>query len=231
MWSSRIDYNIPSNNRELQQNKVNIFFSVYYNIPSNNRELQRIRTVKRTFCNYNIPSNNRELQLKTRLLMMILNYNIPSNNRELQLQLQHLEQEKIITYQVITGNYSCSLASDKISVIITYQVITGNYSHKSAIFSFCSIITYQVITGNYSYNVLWESSDNILKKYKWKRKSLAITPSDVNIFSQTSETLNGTAFKNIISCAKAAHDRHSPFAECINAFFSLALIISQSQKK
>lgn len=61
------------------------------------------------------------------------------------------------------------------------------------------IITYQVITGNYSYNVLWESSDNILKKYKWKRKSLAITPSDVNIFSQTSETLNGTAFKNIIS--------------------------------
>lgn len=93
------------------------------------------------------------------------------------------------------------------------------------------IITYQVITGNYSYNVLWESSDNILKKYKWKRKSLAITPSDVNIFSQTSETLNGTAFKNIISCAKAAHDRHSPFAECINAFFLLALIISQSQKK
>lgn len=61
------------------------------------------------------------------------------------------------------------------------------------------IITYQVITGNYSYNVLWESSDNILKKYKWKRKSLAITPSDVNIFSQTSETLNGIAFKNIIS--------------------------------
>ena len=40
---------------------------------------------------------------------------------------------------------------------------------------------------------------NILKKYKWKRKSLAITPSDVNIFSQTSETLNGIAFKNIIS--------------------------------
>ena len=159
----------------------------------------------------------------------------------------------IITYQVITGNYSNMTNGVHWYEIITYQVITGNYSHKSAIFSFCSIITYQVITGNYScggvqrwdediityqvitgnysYNVLWESSDNILKKYKWKRKSLAITPSDVNIFSQTSETLNGTAFKNIISCAKAAHDRHSPFAECINAFFSLALIISQSQKK
>jgi len=114
--------------------------------------------------------------------------------------------------------------------IITYQVITGNYSIIIYNVFFSFIITYQVITGNYSYNVLWESSDNILKKYKWKRKSLAITPSDVNIFSQTSETLNGTAFKNIISCAKAAHDRHSPFAECINAFFSLALIISQSQK-
>ena len=114
--------------------------------------------------------------------------------------------------------------------IITYQVITGNYSYRQSCSRSALIITYQVITGNYSYNVLWESSDNILKKYKWKRKSLAITPSDVNIFSQTSETLNGTAFKNIISCAKAAHDRHSPFAECINAFFSLALIISQSQK-
>ena len=116
------------------------------------------------------------------------------------------------------------------TVIITYQVITGNYSLCDCVGFHVVIITYQVITGNYSYNVLWESSDNILKKYKWKRKSLAITPSDVNIFSQTSETLNGIAFKNIISCAKAAHDRHSPFAECINAFFSLALIISQSQK-
>ena len=35
--------------------------------------------------------------------------------------------------------------------------------------------------------------------YSGKRKSLAITPSDVDIFSQTSETLNGTASKNIIS--------------------------------
>ena len=140
--------------------------------------------------------------------MQISNYNIPSNNRELQL---------------VPSFFS-------IFIIITYQVITGNYSLLRSLFLVLLIITYQVITGNYSYNVLWESSDNILKKYKWKRKSLAITPSDVNIFSQTSETLNGIAFKNIISCAKAAHDRHSPFAECINAFFSLALIISQSQK-
>ena len=137
---------------------------------------------------------------------------------------------EIITYQVITGNYSRKNIRILRMRIITYQVITGNYSVSVCSPTLPCIITYQVITGNYSYNVLWESSDNILKKYKWKRKSLAITPSDVNIFSQTSETLNGTAFKNIISCAKAAHDRHSPFAECINAFFSLALIISQSQK-
>ena len=161
---------------------------------------------------------------------MLLNYNIPSNNRDLQPSTLFLESFLIITYQVITGNYSfCDCVSVHV-VIITYQVITGNYSCQDLYVLRKVIITYQVITGNYSYNVLWESSDNILKKYKWKRKSLAITPSDVNIFSQTSETLNGTAFKNIISCAKAAHDRHSPFAECINAFFSLALIISQSQK-
>ncbi len=106
---------------------------------------------------------------------------------------------KIITYQVITGNYSSYWLRLVTVTIITYQVITGNYSCIKWFFDVLPIITYQVITGNYSYNVLWESSDNILKKYKWKRKSLAITPSDVNIFSQTSETLNGIAFKNIIS--------------------------------
>ena len=159
--------------------------------------------------NYNIPSNNRELQQQRDTIRGTCYYNIPSNNRELQQNAFSSSVCKIITYQVITGNYSRLLL-----LLLSFR-----------------IITYQVITGNYSYNVLWESSDNIFKKYKWKRKSLAITPSDVNIFSQTSETLNGTASKNIISCAKAAHDRHSPFAECINAFFSLALIISQSQKK
>ena len=53
--------------------------------------------------------------------------------------------------------------------IITYQVITGNYSCYPLWDGFRTIITYQVITGNYSYNVLWESSDNIFKKYKWKK--------------------------------------------------------------
>ena len=126
---------------------------------------------------YNIPSNNRELQQVTPATSKVMDYNIPSNSRELQQKQNGLPGWKIITYQVITGNYSLL----------------------RSLFLVLLIITYQVITGNYSYNVLWESSDNILKKYKWKRKSLAITPSDVNIFSQTSETLNGIAFKNIIS--------------------------------
>ena len=74
-------------------------------------------------------------------------YNIPSNNRELQLYATDIERYDIITYQVITGNYSTS----------------------SILLFLLAIITYQVITGNYNYNVLWESSDNIFKKYKWKK--------------------------------------------------------------
>ena len=34
-------------------------------------------------------------------------YNIPSNNRELQLKKIQEKCLRIITYQVITGNYSC----------------------------------------------------------------------------------------------------------------------------
>ena len=34
--------------------------------------------------------------------------------------------------------------------IITYQVITGNYSRKDLDYETKNIITYQVITGNYS---------------------------------------------------------------------------------
>ena len=37
----------------------------YYNIPSNNRELQQVATRGLIIYNYNIPSNNRELQLVT----------------------------------------------------------------------------------------------------------------------------------------------------------------------
>ena len=33
-------YNIPSNNRELQQQEKNVMLCSNYNIPSNNRELQ-----------------------------------------------------------------------------------------------------------------------------------------------------------------------------------------------
>ena len=100
----------------------------YYNIPSNNRELQLmiLRTVLRL--NYNIPSNNRELQLLLSASAIALNYNIPSNNRELQLEPWYLLQQSIITYQVITGNYSSCWFLLPRRTIITYQVITGNYS-------------------------------------------------------------------------------------------------------
>ena len=148
---------------------------------------------------YNIPSNSRELQQKQNGLpgWKIITYQVITGNYSSSRNLYI--RRFIITYQVITGNYSSKSHSNMVWNIITYQVITGNYSLLRSLFLVLLIITYQVITGNYSYNVLWESSDNILKKYKWKRKSLAITPSDVNIFSQTSETLNGIAFKNIIS--------------------------------
>ena len=55
-------------------------------------------------------------------------YNIPSNNRELQRRVFLYDVRKIITYQVITGNYSLLLYKDARCDIITYQVITGNYS-------------------------------------------------------------------------------------------------------
>ncbi len=56
----------------------------------------------------------------------------------------------IITYQVITGNYSYPIHHLMMMAIITYQVITGNYSLPLAEVAKAQIITYQVITGNYS---------------------------------------------------------------------------------
>ena len=55
---------------------------------------------------YNIPSNNRELQRSCYSYITMYDYNIPSNNRELQLMLTQFLAVLIITYQVITGNYS-----------------------------------------------------------------------------------------------------------------------------
>ena len=37
----------------------------------------------------------------------------------------------IITYQVITGNYSVTMGEVAEGTIITYQVITGNYSGRT----------------------------------------------------------------------------------------------------
>ena len=56
----------------------------YYNIPSNNRELQQPEYTRTRFPHYNIPSNNRELQPSEVRVVAEIDYNIPSNNRELQ---------------------------------------------------------------------------------------------------------------------------------------------------
>ena len=77
-----------------------------YNIPSNNRELQPVDAAGMVAHNYNIPSNNRELQHRTLSSWRTHYYNIPSNNRELQLVGFDMYGLAIITYQVITGNYS-----------------------------------------------------------------------------------------------------------------------------
>ena len=78
-------YNIPSNNRELQQCYAHYKRADYYNIPSNNRELQLVPISVAATTYYNIPSNNRELQHIGSFLQAPDYYNIPSNNRELQL--------------------------------------------------------------------------------------------------------------------------------------------------
>ena len=78
---------------------------------------------------YNIPSNNRELQHGTLNDFKLIDYNIPSNNRELQLFREASAFLRIITYQVITGNYSIHVFNTSVKFIITYQVITGNYSN------------------------------------------------------------------------------------------------------
>ena len=83
-------------------------------------------------------------------------YNIPSNNRELQQNYTPENFYRIITYQVITGNYSFTFPFKFAKAIITYQVITGNYSAGVVVARSELIITYQVITGNYSQSV-WES--------------------------------------------------------------------------
>ena len=121
-------YNIPSNNRELQLFSYSLILQCYYNIPSNNRELQLKKWVSAIKIYYNIPSNNRELQQQLDQHLPLKNYNIPSNNRELQHIAKVNTQKIIITYQVITGNYSISCILYDFRTIITYQVITGNYS-------------------------------------------------------------------------------------------------------
>ena len=109
LTSRHCNYNIPSNNRELQHQAIHKIMTIYYNIPSNNRELQLTAVCGIIRFYYNIPSNNRELQHLIHNFLKSFYYNIPSNNRELQLSGVSAFLHKIITYQVITGNYSVPL--------------------------------------------------------------------------------------------------------------------------
>ena len=58
--------------------------------------------------------------------------------------------QRIIPYQVITGNYNIEYGDKSLGVIIPYQVITGNYNPNHARADNLIIIPYQVITGNYN---------------------------------------------------------------------------------
>ena len=58
-----ITYQVITGNYSKYRNEVG---KLNYNIPSNNRELQRIVFTYTVAYDYNIPSNNRELQLITR---------------------------------------------------------------------------------------------------------------------------------------------------------------------
>ena len=111
---------------------------------------------------YNIPSNNRELQLIARFCCAfpIITYQVITGNYSVVGKIYN--SVNIITYQVITGNYSRHNYHAFTWKIITYQVITGNYSLSGICVSPIGIITYQVITGNYSSWRRNPESENII---------------------------------------------------------------------
>ena len=81
-------------------------FELDYTIPSDNRELQQNTVSYQRFTNYTIPSDNRELQRNKHRGSSSRDYTIPSDNRELQQRVLVIDFDKIIPYQVITGNYN-----------------------------------------------------------------------------------------------------------------------------
>ena len=90
-----------------------------------------------------------------------------------------MQKLKMSFFHLLESLFTCFLKDktlhnhwDYAGFTVPYYNIPSNnreLQHKSVRSSTNLIITYQVITGNYSYNVLWESSDNIFKKYKWKK--------------------------------------------------------------
>ena len=77
-----------------------------------------------------IPSDDRELQHKGLMVYHTEHHIIPSDDRELQLADGIITSVPIISYQVMTGNYSMRRESHSAGTIISYQVMTGNYSER-----------------------------------------------------------------------------------------------------
>ena len=80
-----------------------------YTIPSDNRELQHQKVQVRMLLNYTIPSDNRELQRRNYLqsIILIIPYQVITGNYN--RSLNDVLEKLIIPYQVITGNYNITV--------------------------------------------------------------------------------------------------------------------------
>ena len=123
-----ITYQVITGNYSVRERHNQMHMIITYQVITGNYSIAPCHSLEVT--DYNIPSNNRELQLLRMIWRYRWHYNIPSNNRELQPYLLLYVTSVIITYQVITGNYSSTVRTRMSFFIITYQVITGNYSMK-----------------------------------------------------------------------------------------------------
>ena len=128
-WEFLVPHHIiPSDDRELQLKSIDLRICFNHIIPSDDRELQREVSESARADYHIIPSDDRELQPVLRLMSVVIYHIIPSDDRELQRVLQRRPRLGIISYQVMTGNYSASARVRLPRFIISYQVMTGNYS-------------------------------------------------------------------------------------------------------
>ena len=137
-----------------------------YIIPSDNWEQQLDCDCITATYHYIIPSDNWEQQRASQPSMLPLDYIIPSDNWEQQQFGFDAAENKIISYQAITGNNNLSFIKLNRLSIISYQAITGNNNITSLLPPPNNIISYQAITGNNN-NVVQTKLINVL--YHTKR--------------------------------------------------------------